>query len=157
MSGIAVGVDGSDHSRRALSWAIREAERRDAPLTVLTVHPDPVRPATGIFWAVPEHQESRTDLEVARERVRDWVDKVVSDTGATVPEVRVTVVTGDPAVQLIMASHDADLIVVGCRGGGPVTQHLMGSVSRKVAHHAACPVVVIPAADPRLPGPEQQG
>ena len=149
MSGNTVGVDGSDHSRRALSWAIREAERRKVPLTVLTVHHDPVRPATGIYWAVPDYPESNADLEVARQEVREWADKVASEIGGTAPDIRVVVVTGDPAVQLIAASLDADLVVVGSRGSGPVTQHLMGSVSSKVAHHAACPVVVIPAADHR--------
>jgi nucleotide-binding universal stress UspA family protein len=39
MSGILVGVDGSDHSRRALSWAMREAAHHNIPLTVMTVHP----------------------------------------------------------------------------------------------------------------------
>jgi nucleotide-binding universal stress UspA family protein len=147
MSGITVGVDGSDHSRRALSWAIREAQGRSVPLAVLAVHPEPVRPATGIYWAAPHYREGSADLEVGRRQVREWVEKVVSDIGATVPEIQVTVVTGDPAVQLIAASHDADLLVVGSRGGGPLAQHLMGSVSSKVAHHAACPVVVIPAAE----------
>jgi len=36
-------------------------------------------------------------------------------------------------------------VAVGSRGGGPVREILMGSVSSKVALHAACPVVVIPA------------
>jgi nucleotide-binding universal stress UspA family protein len=151
MSGIIVGVDGSDHSRRALSWAIREAERRKVPLTVLTVHPDPVRPATGIYWGVPEHSEGSADLEVARTQVRAWADQVASDIGASAPEVQVTVVTGDPASRLIAASRDADLLVVGSRGGGPVVQRLLGSISSKVEHHAACPVVVIPAAGSRSP------
>lgn len=147
MSGITVGVDGSDHSRRALSWAIREAERRNVPLTVLTVHPDPVRPATEIFWGLPEYPATSADLKVARQNVRDWAEKLAGEIGAAAPELHVTVVTGDPAAQLIAASLDADLLVVGSRGSGPVAQHLMGSVSAKVAHHAACPVVVIPAAD----------
>jgi nucleotide-binding universal stress UspA family protein len=147
MPGITVGVDGSHHSRRALSWAIQEASRRDASLTVLTVHHDPVRPATGIYWGVPEHSETSADLDVARQQVRAWADTVARDIGASAPELQVTVVTGDPAVQLIAASQDADLLVVGSRGGGPVTQRLMGSVSSKVARNAACPVVVIPAAD----------
>ena len=147
MSGIIVGVDGSDHSRRALSWAIQEAERRNIPLTVLTVHPDQVRPATGIYWALPDYPVSSADLELTRQEVREWAEKVASQIGAAAGEFTVTVVLGDPARQLIAASRDADLLVVGSRGAGPVAQHLMGSVSSKVAHHAACPVVVIPAAD----------
>ena len=38
MSGILVGVDGSYHSRAALSWAVREAAGHHSPLTVMTVY-----------------------------------------------------------------------------------------------------------------------
>ena len=46
MAGIVVGVDGSDHSSHALAWATREAAEHHAPLTVIAVHPAPVRPAS---------------------------------------------------------------------------------------------------------------
>jgi nucleotide-binding universal stress UspA family protein len=49
MSGILVGVDGSDYSRRALGWAMHEAALHHLPLTVMTVCQPPVRPATGIY------------------------------------------------------------------------------------------------------------
>jgi nucleotide-binding universal stress UspA family protein len=38
MPGIAVGIDGSSHSARALEWALNEAAIKHARLTVLTVH-----------------------------------------------------------------------------------------------------------------------
>ena len=38
MSGILVGVDGSDNSQRALEWAAKEAAFRQTSLTVLAVH-----------------------------------------------------------------------------------------------------------------------
>ena len=38
MPGITVGIDGSEPSRRALEWAIKEAAMRNAPLAVLAVH-----------------------------------------------------------------------------------------------------------------------
>jgi nucleotide-binding universal stress UspA family protein len=38
MSGIVVGIDGSEHSQRVLEWAMKEAALLKAPLTVLTVH-----------------------------------------------------------------------------------------------------------------------
>ena len=53
------------------------------------------------------------------------------------------VVTGDPAEEVIKASYDADMIVVGSRGSGGFPELLLGSVSSKVTHHAACAVVVI--------------
>lgn len=41
MSGITVGIDGSDHSIRALEWALKEAAIRHAHVTVLTIHSVP--------------------------------------------------------------------------------------------------------------------
>jgi len=143
MSGILVGVDGSDHSRRALGWAIREAAQHHVPLTVMTIRPAAVRPATEIFWGLPDLPEDTGDVEVTRTGVQQFVDKVASEIGETLPEVTVTVVTGDPAEELVKASRDADLLIVGSRGNGEFAKLLLGSVSSKVTHHAACPVVVV--------------
>ncbi len=144
MPGIVVGVDGSDHSRRALGWAMREAALRHVPLQVVTVHPPPVRPATGIYWGLPTFPENSFDPELARAAVQQFVGEVADETGETGPEVTVTVATGDAAEELVKASRDADLLVVGSRGSGGFARLLMGSVSSQVTHHADCPVVVVP-------------
>jgi nucleotide-binding universal stress UspA family protein len=144
MSGILVGVDGSDHSHRALSWALHEAAHHHAPLTVLAVRPGPVRPATHIYWNVPELPENSFDPEHARAELQTFVDKLATDTGDMLPEIIVKVTRGDPAEELIKASRDADLLVVGSRGSGAFAKLLIGSVSSKVTHHAASPVVVVP-------------
>lgn len=145
MSGILVGVDGSDHSRRALDWAMREAALRHVPLTVMTVHPHLARPATGIYWGVPDLPENSLDPDLAQATVQELVDEIAKEI-AEIPELTVRVVIGDPAEELVKSSRDADLLVVGFRGSGEFAKLLMGSVSSKVAHHAACPVVVIPGA-----------
>jgi nucleotide-binding universal stress UspA family protein len=144
MPGILVGVDGSDHSRRALGWAIREAAQRHAPLTVMLVRPEEVRPATQIFWGVRDTAEKSFDPDRARMALREFVDKVAGESGEKVPEITVSVVMGDVAEELLKASRDADLLVVGSRGGGGFAKLLLGSVSSKVAHHAVGPVVVVP-------------
>ena len=54
--------------------------------------------------------------------------------------------TGDVAEELVRASRDADMLVVGSRGSGGFARLLMGSVSSQVTHHAECPVVVIPGS-----------
>ena len=143
MSGIFVGVDGSDHSRLALGWALREAARHHMPLTVISVHPTPARPATAIYWAVPDLPADPRDKEAELSALRQFVDKVATETGETVPGISVVAETGDPAEKLIEASRDADLLVVGSRGIGGFARLMLGSVSSKVVHHAACPVVVI--------------
>ena len=145
MPGIIVGVDGSDHSRRALRWAMQEAVLRRIPLTVMTVRPDPVRPATTIYWGLHTSPENRDTEDLAAQKaVQELADQVASEIGGTVPEVTVSVATGNPAGELVKASRDADLLVVGTRGIGGFGRLMMGSVSSQVTHHAACPVVVVP-------------
>ena len=144
MPGVIVGVDGSDHSRYALRWAMQEAVLRHVPMTVLTVHPGPVRPATGIYWGLRTYPETSFDPDLVRTAVQEFVDKVAGEIGGTVPEVTVSVATGDAAEELVRASRDANMVVVGSRGGGGFARLLLGSVSSQVMHHAECPVVVIP-------------
>ena len=143
MPGILVGVDGSDHSHRALGWAMRQAVQQHDPLTVLAVRPDPVRPATGIYWGVHSYPEDGHNLDAVRKAVQEIVDEVAAEIGERPPEISVNVASGDPAEELIKASQDADMLVVGSRGNGGFATLLMGSVSSKVTHHADCPVVVI--------------
>ncbi len=58
--------------------------------------------------------------------------------------MNVHVVYGFPAKELVEASHGADLVVVGSRGGGGFSRLMLGSVSSQVVEHADCPVVVVP-------------
>jgi nucleotide-binding universal stress UspA family protein len=146
MPGITVGVDGSDESGQALGWAMREALLRHAPLTVLTVREPPARPATEIYWGVRTFPDGGLSQEQMKQSVKEFVDKVASEVGQKAPGITVKVVTGHAAQELVNASRDADLLVVGSRGAGGFARLLAGSVSMQVTHHAKCPVVVIPAA-----------
>ena len=101
MPGIVVGVDGSHHSHRALIWAMRQAAQQQVPLTVLAVRPDPVRPATGIYWGLRAYPEDSHNPEVARKAIEEIVEQARNEIGETAPEVTVNVVTGDPAEELI--------------------------------------------------------
>jgi nucleotide-binding universal stress UspA family protein len=145
MAGILVGADGSDESSRALAWAMREAAQHDLPLTVMTVLPAPVRPATHIYWNIPELPEGGLSEEQTRAALQQFVDLVAEEIGEKAPDVTLIVATGDPAAELIRASQDADMVVLGRRGSGGFATLLLGSVSGKVMHHAACPVMVVPA------------
>lgn len=143
MPGIIVGVDGSEVSRRALDWAVREAGLRGAALTVLAVHQVASNYWTGSPEAYPADQPV---TEAMRRAAEEAVQKAVSQAGAPAPaSVTVRAVSGLPAQELVGASSDADLVVVGSNSGGALSQMLLGSVTSKVVNHAACPVVVIPA------------
>jgi nucleotide-binding universal stress UspA family protein len=143
MPGITVGIDGSEHSRRALDWAVREAGLRGAPLTVLAVN----QVASNYWTGSPEHYPADASAtEAVRQAAEDAVQKAVSQAGEPGPaSVTVRAVSGIPSQELVGASSDSDLVVVGARGGGGFAKLVLGSVTSQVVNHAACPVVVIPA------------
>jgi len=140
MRGILVGYDGSGHSAKALEWAAREAAVRNEDLTV--VHVCQEKPCA---WG-----EARPSgdawLAEARELAEEQADKALARAGAGLSRPRVTVraIRGLPAEELLSAATDADMLVVGARGAGGFRKLLLGSVSCHIAHHAHCPVVVIP-------------
>jgi nucleotide-binding universal stress UspA family protein len=142
MAGIVVGVDDSAHAHLALDWAMREAGIRAVPLTVLSVIPAMASPWTGQQLSVPNADEA---INHARKTVEEAVAKASSGaTGPQPPSVTVNVFTGYPAHALVDASRDADLVVVGSRGSGGFAAAVLGSVSNQVAHHATCPIVIVP-------------
>jgi len=140
--GIIVGVDGSDHSEQALEWAVKEAAIRHAPLTVLAVHEVASNHWTGHPVIYPADQP---EVEKIRQAAQEATQKVVDQAGEPGPaSVTVRAVSGLAASELIDASADADLVVVGSRGGGGFAKLMLGSVSSKVVHHAHSHVAVIP-------------
>jgi nucleotide-binding universal stress UspA family protein len=143
MSGITVGIDGSAHSSRALEWALNEAAVRHAPVTVLTVRPVAMNAWIGTPIIL---RQDPADLEESRLAAEEMTAKAISQLGDAQPSsVTVRAISGFPALALIEASRAADLVVVGCRGGGGFGKLLIGSVSNQVVHHAHCPVVVVPS------------
>jgi nucleotide-binding universal stress UspA family protein len=144
MPGIIVGVDGSEPSRHALGWAMREAARHGFPLTVVTVHRGSVRPATEVYWPMPDLPDgARVDEAGVRKAAQEMVSQAAADMAEPVPDVTVTVADGNPAEELVRAARDADMLVVGSHGNGGFASLLLGSVSSQVVHHAGCPVVVV--------------
>jgi len=141
MPGVTVGVDGSDHSRKALEWAIREAGLRGTSLTVLAVH----QVASNHWTGNPEtYASDAPETEIVRQAAEDAVQKAVSQVGEPAPtSVTVRAVTGVAAHELVNASADADLVVIGSRGGGGFARMVLGSATTQVVTHAQSPVVVI--------------
>jgi nucleotide-binding universal stress UspA family protein len=143
MSGIVVGIDGSGHSGRALEWAVREAAVRQAPLRVITVHP----PVASYLGRNIDQPQDDAVSEKARTAARAQVEQILDRLGETrPPRIALDAISGSPAEELLRSAVDADLLVVGSRGSGGFARLVMGSVSSQVAHHAQCPVVIVPAA-----------
>lgn len=136
---IVVGSDGSSTSQGAVRWASSAARAHGAALDV--VHAWHVPYGTAYAWAsTPIDPEL---IEEAGQQILDRSLDGVDLSGIPAPVERI-LVAGSAAQALLDAAKDADLVVVGSRGIGGFTGLLLGSVSHQVAHHAPCPVVIVP-------------
>jgi nucleotide-binding universal stress UspA family protein len=144
MPGILVGIDGSGHSQRALGWAMKEAAIRQAPLSVLTVHPAIV----GYFGGVVTTPQDLELTEQAQAAAKAETDSVLAALDGPHPQsVTVKAVHGFPVEELVNASKDADMIVLGSRGVGGFARMLLGSTADQVVQRAHCPVLIVPPQD----------
>jgi len=139
MERIVVGIDGSDTSRQALAWAVREAVTHGGRVEAVTT------------WHLPYPEmypygvAAGEDKELHERQAREVLDGVVdgTDTAGLAEPVERIVACGHPASTLVDMAKGADLLVVGSRGRGGFAGLLLGSVSTYCVHHAACPVLVV--------------
>jgi nucleotide-binding universal stress UspA family protein len=136
---IGVGYDASAQARAALRAAADMARRCGAAVEVITIV-DIVSDFGG--WAAAWSYEEV--LRAARSAAQARVDGAVGalqDVSATG-----SVLEGSAIEQLVAATGQLDLLVVGSRNYGPLRRALLGSVSGRVAEEAHCPVIVVPHA-----------
>jgi nucleotide-binding universal stress UspA family protein len=147
---IVVGVDGSDTSKTALRWAIRQAKATGSTVdAVIAWH----YPSTYGWAAFGDGFDFGGD---AQKLLATTISEVCGR-DQDVP-VRSLVVEGPPAEVLLRAASGADLLVVGSRGHGGFASMMLGSVSLHCVSHAHCPVLVLRDGHPadlrrRLPRP----
>lgn len=136
---IVVGVDGSQPSRDALAWTVRQAELTGASVDAVIAWHFPV--VIGGMPVGPIAVLKESDFgKFAATALNDSIRAVVSADSPV--SIRPLVREGNAAQVLLDAARGADLLVVGSRGYGGFTEALLGSVSQHCVHHAPCPVVI---------------
>jgi nucleotide-binding universal stress UspA family protein len=137
---VIVGYDGSDASRAALELAGRHA---GAGGFVVVVHAYDL-PAD--FLGAPNFDDLLIKRQAHGQSLLDALPLMGAD---ALRETRYeTELIGGPpaqAIAYVARARNADEIIVGARGLGPV-RALLGSVSHELLHIADRPVVVIPSA-----------
>jgi nucleotide-binding universal stress UspA family protein len=135
VSHIVVGVDGSDPSKDALTWAVQYAALVGAAVEAVISWSYPT--SYGIGGVYPEWSPESD----ARQTLTDTVTAVL---GSDVPSNLTQLVREGNAAQVLLdESKDAQMLVVGSRGHGGFAGLLLGSVSANCAEHAHCPVLVV--------------
>lgn len=138
---VAVGYDGSDQSKLALSWAAEYALASQAVLRIIHAW----------IWPMFTHDVGPVK-GVADSGLRHAAEAILSE-GVEVArgispdlDIEPRMVAGLPADVLRRESLDADILVVGSRGLGGFLGKLVGSVSVGLAATCPAPVVVVRAA-----------
>jgi len=127
LQNILVGVDGSEHSKKALAEAIKIAEKFEAEITVVSIFYPAPTPST--------HEFSHRTLEDAKavleyEKVKY---KLVSVTD-----------TNPSRVVIDMAREGKfDLVVVGSKGAGVAHSLLLGSHCNRIACESSVDVLIV--------------
>jgi nucleotide-binding universal stress UspA family protein len=145
-SAVVVGVDGSPGSVAALKWAAREARLRGLVLRVVTAYHWELPPVPGPAVSL--------DVDVLRDAARATQDEALDAAADHLAGVVVEreLAFGGAGACLSRAAEDAELLVVGSHGHGPLGRLMVGSVGHDVVQHARCPVVVLPHPRPAAHG-----
>src|SRR5882757_4064516 len=131
---ILVALDGSADSKTALRHAVTLARDQNAKLTLLTIVPNTPTPVGPGVAPPPETDESHNEI------IRQSLTEVPHDIGVTTRLEHGEI--ADTILKLV-ASETYDLLVMGSHGHSRVHRALLGSVSQRVLHKAAVPVLML--------------
>jgi nucleotide-binding universal stress UspA family protein len=136
MNEFVVGVDGSEHSRMALRWAVAAGDAAGVPVRAVQswIHP---RSAVLPIAPVP------VSAEEMDEQTHEAIATIVTDTLGSSDSVTIDVLRGPPAGAVLQTVTPDSVLVLGSRGLGGFAGLLLGSVSQECVEYASCPVVVV--------------
>jgi len=169
---ILVATDGSDHGSKAVEVASDLAAKYGSKLIVghVLLHGEPpsalrrmakiehlVREPTvqkpdsknipgGLVAMIGEAEQNRVShdvMEILASRVIKHATEIAKEAGVT--EVVSRVAEGDVSNRILKMAEEtnADLVVIGTRGYGPLKALLMGSVSQKINQLVECACLTI--------------
>ena len=133
---ILVAVDGSDSTSVAVNTAITLAKEQGSKLTALSVF-DPG--GYGNVAAVKEVADEVDYMKQICDNILEYVTAKATEAGIS---FETKTVAGNPAVKIVEATADYDLLVTGTLGRTGFSRIVMGSVAEKVVRLANCPVLV---------------
>jgi nucleotide-binding universal stress UspA family protein len=148
MKKILIATDGSASAHEAVGVGVELAAEHGAEVTFIHVLPaDDYVVAGRLGPALPKpHKVDMDETEVALREAADAADVA----GVSYALERIS---GDTVDEIVTAadSMDADVIVIGSRGRGPMTSALLGSVSQGVLSESRRPVLIVRGLHDREP------
>ncbi len=142
---ILVPIDFSDHSKKALRYALPFARQFSASLEVMYVVEPTIYPSDFGFGQVGFPDVEKELQEKATQELLALIDEHGSNDVRAVPVVS----TGIPFVEITTyaQTEGIDLIIIATHGRSGVEHILFGSTAEKIIRKAPCPVLVVRAEE----------
>lgn len=138
---ILVPIDFSDHSKKALQYAIPFAEQFRSSIDLLYVVEPTVYPADFSFGQVgfPSVEDE------LRQRGAEELQVLIKNEIGTRVESRFAVRTGKAFNEIDQYAQEEgiDLVIIATHGHSGMEHVLFGSTAEKVVRYAPCPVLVV--------------
>ena len=134
---ILVPIDGSPSSYRGLRHAIDIAKKYNAEITLFHVIETP-EVVLGAEIPVPQSYFSRMEA-----KARELFSKREAELRSKGLNVKTMLVKGDAIEEILRASKNFDLVVMGSKGIGGFRRFWLGSVASGVINHCTVPVLIV--------------
>lgn len=134
---IAVGIDGSDYSWKALSEAILLAKIKKAPLHIVSVQ-ETIHASFNKSEVLAADKTVKHKLEHIQNKAR----KQAEQDGI---ETHMAIIVGHPAKAMVeyIKENSITLLVVGDKGHASIWGNLLGNTAEKIVHESPCSVLVV--------------
>jgi nucleotide-binding universal stress UspA family protein len=144
---ILVGIDGSDSSLNAATYAIDLSKRFNSEIFLLSIVPSKVHhgDSSGVFGMVSPSYLN--DFKKEAERWFNEVKNQIKDDSEIKERIKSDVITSPFSTAASILNYaeerNIDLIIIGTRGNSGLKKMLLGSVASDVVTYSYCPVLVI--------------
>lgn len=137
-----VGVDGTEHSRRAVDYAAARAKAANAELLLVFV----LEWSPFSFHTAEELAERHKRREEELDRANAVIQPIAQELNASGIKADTEVRHGHAGELMCQIAEEKGVaqIIVGRSGGSGITQRLMGSLAITLAQAAPVPVTIVP-------------
>lgn len=135
---ILVPIDFSDLSEKALRAADDLAQGAGGTLTLLHVYQIVEVVVLDFAYVQPPEKVSEV-CDASRARLQE----IASSLKTPADRIRIQVTTGSPAMEIVEASEQHDLVVMPTHGRTGVKHFMLGSVAERVVQAARCSVLIV--------------
>ena len=137
---IMVPLDFSDHSHKALDYAVKLAEQFGSEIEMVHVVTPVIYTEGMVLPAAMENLDQETE-----KNARKNLAKLAEREEVAALKHKTTVLTGTPYDEIVSHARDreTDLFFITTHGRTGLQHFLLGSTAEKILRHAPCPVMVV--------------